>query len=159
MKRKYNHKLFCLVALSQASHHLLFSLSRGSLLTRTTPQLKTVRTSFFLKPFKCCDCECVGQECLMCVSSPAFNKWVSVNSQDFNLQLVDTAGQVRRSFIHCLGFAINQVLIEVAMYLFLFFGRVGKKIKKSHVCLKLAHLQYNSHTCPQTCPQTEKKKY
>lgn len=26
--------------------------------------------------------------------SPAFNKMVSVNGQDFNLQLVDTAGQV-----------------------------------------------------------------
>lgn len=31
--------------------------------------------------------------------SPAFNKMVSVNSQDFNLQLVDTAGQVSWSSI------------------------------------------------------------
>lgn len=40
---------FFLVALLQASHHLLFNLLRGSLLTPMTPPLKTVCTTCFFK--------------------------------------------------------------------------------------------------------------
>lgn len=45
-------------------------------------------------------------------SLPAFNKWVSVNSQDFNLQLVDTAGQVRFLSIHYVQSVTTQLAVN-----------------------------------------------
>lgn len=45
-------------------------------------------------------------------SLPAFNKWVSVNSQDFNLQLVDTAGQVRFLSTHSVQSVTTQLAVN-----------------------------------------------
>lgn len=48
----------------------------------------------------------------MTVLPPAFNKWVSVNSQDFNLQLVDTAGQVRCQSAHYVKSVSTQLAVN-----------------------------------------------
>lgn len=106
MNWNYHHKL-CVLFLHLRQVITCYSVCRGAVCRLVRPhnwkQYVPHRT------FK--DHKHVVQECLTRVSSPAFNKWVSVNSQDFNLQLVDTAGQVSL-FTNFKAFTIIPMLIE-----------------------------------------------
>lgn len=85
------------VCLFQANHLLLYSLWKDSSLTPMTPPLKIVSliSRYYTSDYIVSWCWKIFNTCLF--PSAAFNKMVSVNGQDFNLQLVDTAGQVRSS--------------------------------------------------------------
>lgn len=67
-----------------------------------TPPLKTVGTVLLLSCSTLLEkdqgVQCDGLTLAHLFIFPAFNKMVNVNGQDFNLQLVDTAGQVSCCF-------------------------------------------------------------